>query len=159
MRLWSISPLYLDAKGLVALWREALLARAVLSGKTKGYRRHPQLERFRAAPDPLGFLDAYLLEVAAEAARRGYSFDTDKIGRPHPDARLPLTSGQLDFERRHLRLKLARRSPERLDLLDSGPVEPHSLFFVVPGGVEAWEKGIGRPRNYPGQEGNDVFGG
>ena len=36
MRLWSLHPRYLDAKGLVALWREGLLAQAVLKGQTKG---------------------------------------------------------------------------------------------------------------------------
>jgi hypothetical protein len=33
MRLWSLHPEYLDANGLVALWREALLAQAFLQGK------------------------------------------------------------------------------------------------------------------------------
>lgn len=46
MRLWTLHPEYLDRQGLVALWREAPLAKAVLEGKTRGYRRHPQLERF-----------------------------------------------------------------------------------------------------------------
>ena len=40
-------------QGLVALWREALLARAVLRGKTRGYRHHPQLHRFRASATPV----------------------------------------------------------------------------------------------------------
>jgi len=31
MRLWSLHPRYLDAKGLVALWREGLLAQKVLA--------------------------------------------------------------------------------------------------------------------------------
>jgi hypothetical protein len=43
MRLWSLHPQYLDPQGLVALWREALLAQAVLRGKTRGYKHHPQL--------------------------------------------------------------------------------------------------------------------
>ena len=38
MRLWSIHPKYLGTKGLVALWREALLAQKVLQGNTKGYK-------------------------------------------------------------------------------------------------------------------------
>ena len=38
MRLWSLRPKYLDSQGLVALWREGLLAQAVLRGKTRGYR-------------------------------------------------------------------------------------------------------------------------
>jgi len=52
VRLWSVHPEYLDSRGLVALWREALLAQAVLRGETRGYRRHPRLARFRARPDP-----------------------------------------------------------------------------------------------------------
>lgn len=39
MRLWVSHPKYLDCKGLVALWRESLLARKVLKGKTKGWRQ------------------------------------------------------------------------------------------------------------------------
>ncbi|HNX99076.1 MAG TPA: pyrimidine dimer DNA glycosylase/endonuclease V, partial [Candidatus Aminicenantes bacterium] len=72
MRLWSIHPRYLDGRGLVALWREALLARKVLTGRTRGYRHHPQLARFRATADPLGTIDRYLAGVLAEADRRGY---------------------------------------------------------------------------------------
>jgi hypothetical protein len=45
MRLWSVHPKYLDARGLVALWREGLLAQAVLRGRTSGYVRHPQLRK------------------------------------------------------------------------------------------------------------------
>jgi hypothetical protein len=30
-RIWSLHPKYLDARGLVALWREGLLAQAVLT--------------------------------------------------------------------------------------------------------------------------------
>jgi hypothetical protein len=36
MRLWTLHPKYLDARGLVALWREALLAQKVLRGATRG---------------------------------------------------------------------------------------------------------------------------
>lgn len=38
MRLWTLHPKYLDPKGLVALWRETLLAQRVLAGRTRGYR-------------------------------------------------------------------------------------------------------------------------
>src|SRR5690606_41710659 len=80
MRLWSVHPRYLDRQGLLALWREGLLARAVLRGKTRGYRRHPQLERFRAHASPRRAISAYLAAVHAEAAMRGYAFDRSKIG-------------------------------------------------------------------------------
>ena len=82
MRLWSLHPRYLDSKGLTACWREGLLARKVLEGKTKGYRNHPQLERFRGQDDPVGMIDAYLLAVYEEAEKRGYKFSRGKIG-PH----------------------------------------------------------------------------
>ena len=54
MRIWSLHPEYLDSRGLVALWREGLLAQAVIRGETKGYRYHPQLARFRRRPSALG---------------------------------------------------------------------------------------------------------
>jgi len=47
LRLWSIHPKYLDYKGLVAVWREGLLAKRVLMGETKEYRDHPQLLRLK----------------------------------------------------------------------------------------------------------------
>ncbi|UNX54807.1 pyrimidine dimer DNA glycosylase/endonuclease V [Georgenia sp. TF02-10] len=82
MRLWSLHPRYLDRQGLTACWREALLAQAVLAGRTRGYRQHSQLRRFRGQPDPLAAVGAYLGGVAAEAAARGYRFDTARILRP-----------------------------------------------------------------------------
>ena len=72
MRLWTLHPKYLDARGLVALWREALLAQAVLGRQTGGYTRHPQLIRFRNSPSPTESLASYLQAVHAEASRRGY---------------------------------------------------------------------------------------
>src|ERR1044071_9919401 len=101
MRLWTVHPKYLDAQGLVALWREALLAQKVLEGKTKGYRHHPQLERFKGTRDPLRSLGAYLTEVVNEAERREYCFDRSKILKPaKTTARLNVTRGQLEYETR-----------------------------------------------------------
>ena len=79
MRIWSINPKYLDSKGLVALWRETLLAQKVLCNQTKGYQNHPQLLRFRSTEDPLELICFYLCHVAKEADSRGYSFDKKKI--------------------------------------------------------------------------------
>jgi Pyrimidine dimer DNA glycosylase len=141
MRLWSLHPRYLDAKGLVALWREALLAQKVLAGETAGYRHHPQLARFRARRDALGAIGAYLAAVQAEAARRGYAFDAGKIRRVSRRAKIPVTRGQLVYELGHLRAKLAVR--DRLAYARiAGLRRPaaHPLFEVVPGGVEEWEK-------------------
>ena len=104
MRLWSIRPKHLDARGLVALWREALLAQAVLAGKTRGYKHHPQLERFRASKAPMKAIGAYLGEVQKEAKRRGYRFDKGKIMFPKKSAeKMPVTEGQLEYEWLHLR--------------------------------------------------------
>jgi hypothetical protein len=141
MRLWSLHPKYLDRAGLLALWREALLAQAVLLGKTRGYRNHPQLDRFRGHPDPEGTIAAYLHGVRQEGVRRGYRFDAAKIvGRLSPQ-RIGITRGQLLYERAHLERKLAGRDPLALSLLrQSGATEPHPLFAVVAGPVEPWEK-------------------
>lgn len=146
MRLWSLAPDYLDRQGLTACWREALLAQAVLAGRTKGYRNHPQLVRFRATPDPLAAVGAYLAAVADEAADRGYSYDRGRIldaprdGRP-PAPRIPVTDGQLEVERAHLLAKLRVRTPERTGALaDADVVRTHPLFTTVPGPRENWER-------------------
>jgi hypothetical protein len=69
MRLWTLHPQYLDSKGLVAAWREGLLAQKVLAGKTRGYRHHPQLKRFQAQSQPLAAIAAFLGGLAAEILR------------------------------------------------------------------------------------------
>ena len=79
MPLWSLHPQYLDAKGLVAAWREALLAQKVLPGETKGYCNHPQLLRFKRHPNPVKAIATYLEEIHNETMRRGYNFDKKKI--------------------------------------------------------------------------------
>ena len=141
MRLWSLHPRYLDAKGLVALWREALLAQAVLSGKTAGYRHHPQLIRFRAQPSPIAAIAAYLGAVHAEATARGYRFDASKIRASPTAPTIAVTRGQLDFEWRHLTAKLAARAPEWRRMLGTpDPLATHPLFREIPGAVEDWER-------------------
>ena len=120
MRLWSISPVYLDPAGLVALWRESLLALHVLRGETRGYRNHPQLERFKMTDDPVRAIGEYLHAVADEADIRGYRFDRERIiGHTTPPSSrmpaVPVTSGQIDFERAHLMKKLRIRDPRWLE--------------------------------------------
>jgi len=140
MRLWSIHPECLDQRGLVACWREALLARAVLNGKTKGYRRHPQLERFRAHPSPRAAINTYLDGIYREACRRGYRFDKTKIGRARTTLKIPVTSGQLAYELAHLAGKLRQRDPERLNTMQGETGKTHPLFFLRRGGIEEWER-------------------
>ena len=141
MRLWTLHPTHLDAKGLVALWREALLAQKVLRGGTKGYRHHPQLRRFSAVTDPPAALAAYLTAVHEEATRRGYNFDASKIGARLSRLRIPETRGQLRYEWRHLKRKLRSRDPERYrESLKLKNPAPHPLFRIVAGKVRGWEK-------------------
>lgn len=142
MRLWSLHPRYLDPQGLVALWREALLARAVLRGETRGYRSHPQLERFRKHAAPLTAIGAYLHVVHAEALARGYSFDASKLTRVRSCAPIPVTAGQLQHEWDHLLAKLAVRNPALHERWRSQPAPPecHPLFRPCAGTIAAWER-------------------
>ena len=140
MRLWSLHPRYLDAAGLVALWREALLAQAVLRGRTAGYRHHPQLDRFRGHAAPLSALNAYLQGVHAEACTRGYAFDAGKLGRLGRRPVLTVSSGQIEYEWEHLMKKLhARARPIHAQLRGVRRPEAHPLFRVRRGGIEPWE--------------------
>lgn len=144
MRLWSLHPRYLDPQGLVALWREALLARAVLSGETRGYRNHPQLDRFRAHAAPLTAIGSYLHAVHAEAVARGYSFDAGKLPRVRSCAPMAVTAGQLEYEWSHLLAKLAVRHPALHERWRShGAPECHPLFRPCPGEIAAWERPAG----------------
>jgi hypothetical protein len=141
VRLWSLHPEQLDRQALVSGWREALLAQAVVAGRTVGYRHHPQLRRFTAQPDPLAAVVAYLRELAAEADRRGYRFDRSRLDPVDVGATRPIavTEGQLAYEWEHLLAKVAVRNPDLLEDLRARSPRPHPLFRVVPGDVEDWE--------------------
>ena len=142
MRLWSLHPTYLDTRGLVAAWREGLLAQAVLGGRTTGYRAHPQLQRFRRCPAPVGAIATYLHGLYAESLARGYCFDAAKISRARYSGHLRVTRGQLDYEWRHLLAKLVIRDPDRHRQLRKVECpRPHPLFRAVAGSREDWEKG------------------
>ena len=141
MRIWSIHPKYLDSQGLVALWRETLLAQKVLQGQTKGYRNHPQLLRFAEMEQPLIAIGDYLWEIVQEAQARGYAFDASKVATRSGVTRMLVTEGQLAFEWQHYLKKAMQRSPavyERVKQIMNP--DPHPLFLVTPGGVAQWEK-------------------
>ena len=163
MRIWSLHPCLLDRRALVACWRETLLAQKVLRGLTRGYTNHPQLTRFRAHPQPLEAVAAYLSGLADEADTRGYSFNraligagedstsehgADKAENPYASvARIPVPLGQLEYELAFLQHKVAGRDPEwehqlRERLAARGELAAcaHPLFEVVPGTIEPWEK-------------------
>lgn len=142
MRIWSLHPKYLDPPGLVALWREGLLAQAVLRGKTKGYTKHSQLVRFQEQVSPLGAIAEYLRIVHSEAVTRGYHFDGRKISRARASGQLAVTRGQLQFEWGHLLEKLSARNPQwRANLEAVKRPQQHPLFRVHRGLRAEWEKG------------------
>ncbi len=142
MRLWSLHPKYLDSRGLVALWREALLAQKVLQGETKGYRSHPQLERFKSRPDPVAAIATYLQFIFEESRKRGYAFSAGKIrSSKRVSDRISCTRGQLLYEWEHLKKKLMARCPGKYHEIQHiiSPA-PHPLFVVRHGEREPWEE-------------------
>ena len=141
MRLWSLHSRYLDPQGLVALWREALLAQAVLRGETRGYRNHPQLDRFKNHSAPLAAISRYLAAIHAEAATRRYAFDKSKIKPTRTAVTLIVTSGQMAYEWAHLQSKLKARNPAlyRKWRTTETP-DAHPMFAVRAGEVEPWER-------------------
>jgi hypothetical protein len=140
MRIWSIHPKYLDAKGLVALLRETLLARNVLEEKTKGYKNHPQLIRFKNSDNPLQGINQYLAAVYQESQKRGNHFNKDKFDVCHEPVTLTVTSRQINYETKHLLKKLKTRDIERYHrLLKETNIEPHPLFKIIDEEIEEWE--------------------
>ena len=144
MRIWSVSPEYLDTVGLVACWRETLLAKHVLEGKTKGYKNHPQLERFKNQDEPLVYINAFLYEIYKEALKRNYKFDLTKIDLnlvkkfKHP---LKVNDKQLKYEFNHLQNKLKVRDKKKYlenNLVKN--VKPNLILTVVKGNIENWER-------------------
>ena len=143
MRLWSICFEWLDPIGLVALWRESSLAKAVLYGFTKGYTKHPQLFRFKSYSKPLQAINTYLFYIQQEADYRGYSFSNSKIDNTLVDKslRLKVSQGQLDYELLLLRSKLRTRSItmyDKIKVIERG--KPNELFITYEGIIEPWEK-------------------
>jgi hypothetical protein len=141
MRLWTLHPKYLDPQGLVALWREALLAKAVLRGETRGYTQHPQLKRFKAHTSPRLAINAYLAAIHSDATSRGYKFDRTKVGPVRLVTPLSVTSGQISYEWEHLLQKLATRSPALFShWRNLAMPECHPLFRPCPGPIASWER-------------------
>jgi hypothetical protein len=141
MRLWSIHPKYLDTKGLLALWREALLAKKVLKGKTKGYKSHPQLGRFKQQKNPVASINSFLLNVYDESCRREFCFNKSKVGKPVSRSKISVTKGQLRFEIGHLKQKLAKRDRKKYaEISKIKNPETNPIFHAVKGKKENWEK-------------------
>lgn len=134
MRLWSVHPRYLDSIGLVSLWREALLAKKVLQGKTKGYIHHPQLIRFQKQSSPVASINSYLRPAWIEAEARGYSFNKKLIGKNQKVSLIPISTGQLEFEFEHLLQKIKARNKNHYEKIiqTKNPIQ-HPLFTVLNG--------------------------
>lgn len=148
MRIWSLHPKYLDTKGLVALWREALLAKHVLEGKTKGYKNHPQLNRFKKTKYPIDLINQYLSEVYHEAVNRNFNFDKQKIDWTFRKSTVPVTTGQMRYEARHLLIKLEKRDYNKYKELKSIlTFDIHPIFKLVDGEIEEWEILAGSVKN------------
>ncbi len=140
MRIWSLHPKYLDNKGLVALWRESLLAKHVLNGLTKGYKNHPQLIRFKDLINPTDGIDQYLSIVYGVALERGFNFDKSKINWDYNPCKMKVTSGQLSYEKAHLMNKLKTRNPKMyVKLVENNIWDAHPIFEVYQGEIEKWE--------------------
>jgi hypothetical protein len=140
MRLWSLHPKHLDAKGLVALWREGLLAKHVLENKTKGYKNHPQLDRFKSSPNPIESINYYLYVVWKESHERKYNFDLKKLQNiTNLHYSIPVNSKQILFEKEHLEKKIKDRSPDDLFRVSKN-ISVHPLFIKKTGPIETWEK-------------------
>jgi hypothetical protein len=140
MRLWSLDPAYLDSKGLVALWREGLLAQNVLVGNTKGYKNHPQLIRFKNTINSVGAIASYLRAVADEADKRGYNFNRNKIINKRLQSKIKVTTGQVAYEQSHLLNKLKKRDLARhKQLKDIKIIRVHPMFSKISGKIEHWE--------------------
>ncbi len=134
VRLWLIHPKYLDCKGLIAVWREGLLAKKVLEGKTRGYTNHPQLKIFKEHEKPVDLINAYLFQIYLEAQRRGYSFNFSKIEPLNLKEVVTVARGQLKDEFRLLLEKLKTRDKkkfEEIKNLELDSVEPNPIFRVA----------------------------
>lgn len=141
MRLWSIHPKYLDSKGFVALWREALLAKNVLEGKTAGYLNHPQLDRFKNSENPLDAINQYLSSIYEESVDRHFTFDSTKFRKPIVPLFLTVSEGQIKFEFEHLLCKLKGREINLYQKLkETKSIISHPMFKIIKGTIENWER-------------------
>lgn len=141
MRIWTIHPMYLDSKGLLALWRESLLAKNVLLGLTKGYKNHPQLIRFKNTKEPIKSINTYLYYIYLESLERNYSFDKSKINQIDKNIKIKVTSEQIDYEFQHLLKKLKLRNKKKYEFLEkTKSIKTNPIFIRKKGKIEKWEK-------------------
>lgn len=102
-----------------------------MQNRTKGYKNHPQLIRFRSCENPIEAIGFYLSEIVSEAIKRGYHFDDSKIEKTNVLIKIPVTLGQILYEKEHLRRKLMIRDENRICLLNTHPLCIHPLFYMI----------------------------
>ena len=115
----------------------------MLAGLTKGYKNHPQLDRFYAHENALEAVNAYLAEVYAEGRARGYKFDAAKVGEfdERNLAKIAVSRGQIEYEFAFLQKKLKSRDVKAYERnLSVKNIEIAGVFEEVAGGIEPWEK-------------------
>ena len=147
MRLWSLSPSYLDQQGLCGCWNEANLAQKVLLGKTKGYKNHPQLIRFKNTEKPISAIGEYLTTIWQEGVKRGYKFNSNLIEefKGVTSKVLSVTDEQAYLEFVHLQMKLSTRNQDKWlenyrSFTSKEEVSVNPIFNKVKGSVESWER-------------------
>jgi len=153
MRLWSLHPSYLDSEGLNGVWREGLLAQAVLLGKTTAWKNHSHLTRFKNHEQPISAIGFYLLKIHEEADNRGYKYNKSRILNSFENVNpINVTEGQLKYEFKLLLERLENRDPPRYKIFDLNQREiiprPHPLFLPIEGDVEPWEKSYWKKKTH-----------
>ncbi len=109
------------------------------SRKTKGYRNHPQLIRFKSQKNPIKFINAYLNNLYLEAKKRDYNFNSKKINKTTRN-KLEVANKQLEYEFTHLLKKLRIRDPKKFrEIKNTKRILPNPLFKIKKGQVEIWE--------------------
>lgn len=149
MRVWSIHPKYCDTPRLNGMWREGLLAKAVIEGTTPkgGYRKHSQAERLKVHPDPVKLINHILYEVWKVAQERGFKYDIKKLNKRIVDeplsTKLEVTRGQIEYEFNFMQHKIGAvdtRYKINTEEVRKNGIEVNPCFKIVPGDIMDFEK-------------------
>lgn len=149
MRLWSIHPKYLDSKRLVTQWREALLCRAILDGKTKGYKEHPHFLRVKSHSQPYYFINSFLYVIWEEGKQRKFQFDKSKLMEnlvqkyEEPLQLMEVTEGQVQYEFDFLQKKFGEfhiQYIKNLQNFNDFGIEVNPCFIKIFGDIMNFEK-------------------
>ena len=85
-------------------------------------------------------INQYLSGVYTEAIKRGYHFNRNKIDWNYKSIKIPVTSGQVEYETSHLLKKLKMRDLSRYNyLIHQKELLTHPIFEIINGVIEEWE--------------------